>query len=563
MHLVILETSANQGFIFASNRLAEAIGASEMTTRIGTALMVESIAAAGGPVIEGSIRDHLVNQEWSEDWAILTATSGKAIVAVPSEEAGRSLIQHATLRAQVLYPGAYLTGAISELAFEWQGQDQDKSLHKCSLDAHGRLAAIRGEAPHPHERFLQLPIVEVCRSSGLPAFDAIREGTAIEDEPPQPVSRTALAKRRHAPHWYGRMNDMLQGTDIDLPANVSRLEKQFDDLDWWSVIHADGNGIGNIFMNFAEHVEAYAEKIGVTVTNVFYAKCLAEFSVALEIVTEKAFRDAAAALKGSAAEEVAQKTPAESDPDPQQRAVPLPIVPLILGGDDFTAICDGRRALEFSAAYLRAFEKHSQSESVLEGIIPNLTPTGGLAACAGVAITKPHYPFHRAYQLVEALTASAKRVKLKSPFLSALDFHVLYDTTIRDIDDYRTYPTRPNYLRTGKPYVVSPLGGEATAWSSAHSWQSFIEQLQALDQKIEDGLLSTRQLNALRKALDTGPLEADAQLSLGLRRHPALECLIGNPSDGPPSVFVKVDDEHVTRVFDLIEARRFVGGRSS
>ena len=36
MHLVMLESSGNQNYIFGSNRLAEAIGASQLTLEAGT-----------------------------------------------------------------------------------------------------------------------------------------------------------------------------------------------------------------------------------------------------------------------------------------------------------------------------------------------------------------------------------------------------------------------------------------------------------------------------------------------------------------------------------------------
>jgi hypothetical protein len=65
-----------------------------------------------------------------------------------------------------------------------------------------------------------------------------------------------------------------------------------------------------------------------------------------------------------------------------------------------------------------------------------------LSACVGVAVIKPHFPFHSTYHLAEELLKSAKVVKrrvrqLRADALhpcSALDFHVLYDTYFSDIE---------------------------------------------------------------------------------------------------------------------------------
>src|SRR5690606_35336429 len=84
-------------------------------------------------------------------------------------------------------------------------------------------------------------------------------------------------------------------------------------------------------------------------------------------------------------------------------SVLLPIRPLLLGGDDLTFVCDGRIALDLAVTAIGEFAKHR---------IPHLGDDGGetiLSACSGVALVKPHAPFHRSYELADALCASAKR----------------------------------------------------------------------------------------------------------------------------------------------------------
>ena len=148
------------------------------------------------------------------------------------------------------------------------------------------------------------------------------------------------------------------------------------------------------------------------------------FSIALDICTEQAFL--------FAAKEMAKRRKNES--------FTLPILPIVLGGDDLTVVCDGRDALQFTHDFLTQFENETArtNHELVEAIIPQIageafTPKR-LSASAGVAIIKPHFPFSAAYDLAEELIVSAKRVKklVKDPDptkllwpCSTLDFHAL------------------------------------------------------------------------------------------------------------------------------------------
>jgi hypothetical protein len=84
--------------------------------------------------------------------------------------------------------------------------------------------------------------------------------------------------------------------------------------------------------------------------------------------------------------------------------IEIPVLPLILGGDDLTIICDGQYAIKFTEDFLTRFVEETKKPE-----IQHIFPKGiELGICAGIAIIKPHYPFHQAYHLAEQLLLSAK-----------------------------------------------------------------------------------------------------------------------------------------------------------
>ena len=121
-----------------------------------------------------------------------------------------------------------------------------------------------------------------------------------------------------------------------------------------AIIHADGNGLGNIVKELNENE-------------------IIQFSEQLDKATKKAYEIA-------------------SDGITQIRKV-------ILGGDDLTVIIDANEALNFTKIFLEEFEKNSKK----------IYKDFDLTACAGITFCNEKYPFHYAVKLAEDLCSHAKK----------------------------------------------------------------------------------------------------------------------------------------------------------
>jgi len=125
-HLVLIETSGNQAYLFATNRLAENIGASELTYKVGTQFVLEAVANQGGAKLWSKtdspqeLRTKL-NKAPKIDKAaieIIIATSGKALLLVKKKSVAQKIISEITERALRNAPGLDVCGVISESFIE-------------------------------------------------------------------------------------------------------------------------------------------------------------------------------------------------------------------------------------------------------------------------------------------------------------------------------------------------------------------------------------------------------------------------------------------------------------
>src|SRR5436853_193249 len=338
MHLVLIETSGNQDYIFSTNKLRENVGASELTWRAGARWVLEAVKDAGGPPLwscESQVRhrslcDSAKNSPIEKDAVVvevIAATSGKAMLLVKQWEVGKKIIRWVTTTGLKEAPGLDICGVISD-AFDWGKDPLDNILD----EVRQKIENQRALRPGPAMRFPRLPIVSDCASSGYPSAHF----HSVDENDQQARSIASISKWEARNDYVRRMNtaDMRERGLSFANNNIDDLEKH---CEWIAVIHADVNGLGSIFLKFGEHAECP--------DNREYVKKLRRFSIALDVCAYKAFLTALDRMM-------------ERERDAWHR---LPIIPILLGGDDLTIVCDGQAALQFTHDYLEAFEQETGS----------------------------------------------------------------------------------------------------------------------------------------------------------------------------------------------------------
>lgn len=514
-YLGMLETAGNQAYIFATNRLRENVGASQRVWDAGVTFTYEAAAAVTnctdfkdlleearkGPAPHAKAMAQAPSIADGATVEIVVATSGKALFLSQTKEVAEDLVAFATHKAVKEAPGLVLRGAVVPIC-----DDTVDAANKAVGDVHQKIEEIRNHLPAPEARFPTLPILEPCASSGLPAAQVKDLGK--KKNPYSDVTISKCAASKEAAERIAKQipppRDGKNVNSVDIAKKIQDLEEL--GKDWLGIVHADGNGMGQLFLEFG--------KICGQNTLDGYFDAYRKFSLSLDLCGVAAFQEAL------------EKT--WQQPELEDHIPLIPLIPLVLGGDDLTVLCDGRIAVEFAATYLKAFQEQTKKGTVLgqSSIIPKILENKDacekddwtkLGAAAGIAITKPHYPFHRGYELAEQLLKQAKKVKSKRGVSRcALDFHVLFDGAETSLDDLRErWTLTEKHNLTARPYVLEDEGDRKDKWAKNRLWCDLTKAAEQL----EDGKLPRSQQYALRTALFRGSDAANRQLGLIKHRY--------------------------------------------
>ncbi len=484
IYLVNLETGGNQAYIFSTNKLRDIVGASELIYRVGTAYVkraADELAFESGIPSDSFYSEKPIEDPDGPQIERIIATSGKALLLVRGEELARKFINRWSRIVALEAPGVDGIAVYSKNPVDPKApldKDNKASLTAVFADSARTYSRHKMASPTPGARFQRLPVVAPCSFSGRPA-----EGLDGDEA----LSKATRLQREltHGGEFLNRISALFP-EDQRSPSDDHGLDS-LEDKDWIAVIHADGNGLGQLFTTFDKRVRLAC---GGKADGRAYINFYRSFSARLDEISHESFRSAAAAIYGDA-------NRSETD-----------IVPVVVGGDDLTVVINGPDALPFVTEFMRAFCAKTGNDDALSPILRVSSSDGEIRAmprlgmCAGIVITKSHFPFSESYRLAESLMSEAKRVKnVFGPEAIALDFHILYDSVVVSKDAIRKHLSRNKIHLTAKPYALlssieldpgndigisNEMKAARKTWRSVHNFNTFLDAVSALRAKSAD-----------------------------------------------------------------------------
>ena len=554
----MLQTNSNQPFIFSSPRLREQIGASFEIT-----LLSRWVKEAAFDMKLPSMSTSEEGKKALPDSFWVSDSSGKVIVRFTEsdghpEKLARHLIREVTLRALTDAPGLDVTGVFIEASSNTVDAGDLNALDSVFLEySLNRRPAVA--------RFPQFPFLERGSESALPASPKLSEDDCREmrryaretlkvplltddtnfspptqtDQDAQDTlslpSRIKRAWSRSArrlqlqevvsrwspdnpdtwPKEIERLNEdpfQLEGAFQDLP-QAANSQGMLTSLSSVGVIHIDGNGVGAIMRDLGrafDTVDARLDSLKDAAYRHRDNPCSIKHDRFQWFVMEVNYR-----LDGVVNQAVAKAWQTVDNIAGVNHLKTLPVVPVLVGGDDVTVYTDGRYAIPFAEAYVRHYEELTEKDDLLSvlAIVAGGKKTdaperdrleiadyiiqkpGPLTASAGVAIVGRNFPFHIAYDLAEGLVSRGKKLgkQNRQPPCSTIDFHVLRDATVLDpdetLDEYKGRVQRPFLVghyapeRIGEASTASASGGAPQAQDQ---WKIVLQAVAAFDGKDPD-----------------------------------------------------------------------------
>lgn len=416
IHAVLWEAKSIQEFLFQSGRLRHVIGASELVDSLTRELLDEALKALG--------------MEEDKD-IVFSRRAGGAFYAFSEHRHHlENFIALWSLLVQQYAPGLAYDIGLSD-------DSQDYDTHLKAFDS-ARHSLRKDGSRHRPALPIAAPITERSRRTGLAAVARGTGKDGVMDT--GTLRKKALSNSAHAGKnsFIGRFcpsNEQL--TRKDWPMNMEPDDENsfpyLNDNRTVALIHADGNGLGQLLMNARATASKHQNK---------FIDIFQTLSEGLDACTQHAAQDAVSQVL----------LPARTD------GQPLPARPIVLGGDDLTMLVRADLAMPFLQAFVNAFEKRSKE---FMASLETQQVTGlpkQLTIGAGIVYLGASQPFYLASHLAESIMGEAKRmakgIDEKNPPSSV----VFQRITTSLVDDYDTIIKREHTWQHKDTHYTDTLG---------------------------------------------------------------------------------------------------------
>lgn len=394
-----------QGFIFKTNKLKEIVGGSEIVERICTTLFYN--------------KANIIKPD--EDQNIILSAAGNIKYIFDDKQKCEDFVR--------IFPKVVMDDApgvtISQAVVSFVGEDFSNEIQLLE----NKLKSQRNKVPLTTE--IGFMALERARRTG---------GVGVKSVSGEVIDSSLEVKQDAAKNNFQLFQKMagFKPTISEIALDTEDISKSGNNS-WIAVIHADGNGLGQILQSHGKYL----------VQN----KKFTQFSKAIDDATKNAVKKAFEVV-------VKPDYDAKLVAQPKMR---YPIRPIVIGGDDLTVIIRADLAFEFTKVFLKSFEEASALLFKQLGI---QEVEEGLTACAGIAFIKESYPLHYGLHLAEQLCGDAKK-KVKEQnddgFLmdpkygqmpkSALSFYKVQDSFVEELKELKERTLKTNY---GLSYYFGP-----------------------------------------------------------------------------------------------------------
>lgn len=417
MYYLKMDIQKVQSFIFRIPELKSMIGANSLLGEFLSKDLYE---------LKKELKNNPISQEknWKESIfvkrdslkqnfkkGILECSGGHFEAIFETEEEIREFIEKATIKADEKIKGAKLSYRVKKV-----------DINDTLVNINKNTESIDIEIKRSESFLIDNPYFINSSKDGITPekIENVNEKN-IEEE--QGANFYRLKTDDYLKEFYDYLFQKHLGKNI-------KLENEFDTLKELSLIEGnnmiaiiaiDGNGMGNKFKEKLQKVE-----------NKKFIDAAIEISEFWLNARESMRKALFEALKNIPNGKYKDK---------------LPYSILMLGGDDLLIVSVPEIAFD-----------------IVKGVSNGLNGSG-ITISAGVAYVKYNYPFNQGHKLAESLLSSAK-IKSKSKreeIKSAVDWHILFDTKNREIEDirkeeYLNYYTKDNKkimeVLSKKPYYI-------------------------------------------------------------------------------------------------------------
>lgn len=384
-----------QAFIFQTNKLKDIVGASELVETICTSLFARQLGWSGE-------HEKLVEKLHGDENAIVNA-AGNIKYVFKTREACENVVKEFPKKVMEFAPGVTISQSVVGLKENYTNED-----FACAVqELENSLRAQRNKPMRDIN--LGLMGIERSRQTGLPVIYISDENKHLDAGTYRKLYTISEGQRIERKDSVQKLCKKSFGEKYDANKVVFNIDDLTDKNDWIAIIHADGNGLGQIVQKKGSN-----------------PKIFKQFSMNLDRATREA---AVGAFKTEIAPKVGNSKR-------------FPIRPIVLSGDDHTVICRADLAIPYTEAFIKLFEE--RTEVLLGEMLKDVFNDGAtkLTACAGIAFIKSSYPFYYGYQLAESLCDRAKKNTKKiydfnngNLPASCLMFHKVQDSFVSSYEE--------------------------------------------------------------------------------------------------------------------------------